>query len=90
MFNEASKGGVGMIYCDFLHHSLEYINMISVPKVNCIDMGAFIVELKLAQEVGFVHDVGWADGLFAEECNAKSLERGLKSIHVNKTLFIHN
>lgn len=90
MFEEISKGGVGMAYCDFLHHTLHYINMISQPKLNYIDMGAFIVELKLAQEVGFNHDVAGADGLFAEECNAKCIERGLKSIHIPKTLFIHN
>jgi hypothetical protein len=90
MLNEVSKGNVGMVYCDFLHHTLEYINMISRPKLNYIDMGAFMVELKLAQEVGFNHDVAGADGLFAEECHAKCIERGLKSIHIEKTLFIHN
>lgn len=90
MFREIEKGGVGMVYCNFLHHTLEYINMISQPKLNYIDMGAYIVELKLAQEVGFVHEIAGADGLFAEECHALCLERGLKSIHVDKTLFIHN
>lgn len=90
MLDEVKKGDVGMVYCDFLHHTLDYINMISQPKMNFIDMGAYIVELKLAQEVGFIHDVAGADGLFAEECDAKCTERGLKSIHLEKTLFIHN
>jgi glycosyltransferase involved in cell wall biosynthesis len=90
MFDIASQGNVGMVYCDFLHHTLNYINMISQPKLNYIDMGAFIVDLALAQEVGFNHDVAGADGLFAEECNAKCIERGLRSVHIEKTLFIHN
>jgi hypothetical protein len=90
MFREIVKGGVGMVYCDFLHHNFEYDIVPAIPKVNNIDMGAFIVELKLAQSVGFVHDVPEADGLFAEECAAKCKEKGLKAVHIPKVLFIHN
>jgi ribosomal protein S11 len=54
-------------------------------------MGAFIVRLPLAQEVGFKHyTYPAADGLYAEECAAKCLEKHLQAVHVNKVLFIHN
>jgi hypothetical protein len=90
LFAEIEKGGVGMVYCDFLHHTLHYINMISQPKLNYIDMGAFVVDLELARSVGFNHSDSGADGKFCEECDARIKELGLKSVHINKTLFIHN
>ena len=90
MLNEAQKPDVGMVYCDFLHHTLSYINMISQPRLNYIDMGAYIIDLKIAQEVGFNHDIAGADGLFAEECNQKCIDSGLKSVHVPVTMFVHN
>jgi hypothetical protein len=81
---------VGMVYCDFLHHTLGYINMISQPRLNYIDMGAFIVDLKIAQEVGFVHMDPAADGIYCEECVAKCKEKGLQVVHLSKTAFVHN
>jgi hypothetical protein len=90
MMKEAVKPRVGMVYCDFLHHTLEYINMISQPKLNFIDMGAFIVNLPLAQEIGFIHMEPAADGMYCEECDALIKKRGMLSVHINKTLFIHN
>jgi hypothetical protein len=87
---EKAIKGVGMVYCDFLHHTLEYINMISQPKLNYIDMGAFIVDLKIAQKVRFIHMEASADGVYCEECVAEIAKQGMRTEHVDKTLFIHN
>lgn len=90
MLNEAEKPKTGMVYCDFLHHNFDWDVLISRPKVNFIDMGAFIVKLPLAKEVGFAHDVPHSDGLYAEECAARCLQTGLRVAKVVKPIFIHN
>jgi len=84
------KPNTGIVFCNFLHHTLEYRNMISELKLNYIDMGAFIVRLHLAQQVGFAHNDSGADGMFAEECHAMAQRTGLQAIHINITLFVHN
>jgi hypothetical protein len=84
------KPNTGIVYCDFLHHTLAYKTMISELKLNFIDMGAFIVRLSLAQKVGFAHDDSGADGMYAEECNAMGQRIGLSAIHIPITLFVHN
>ena len=64
---------------------------VTFPEVlNYIDMGAFIVQLKLAQDVGFNSDAPAADGYFAEDCLAECQKRGLKPVYIPKLLFIHN
>lgn len=87
---EEAKPDVSLIYCDFLHHNYHFDIVISRLKQNFIDMGAFIVEIKLAQSVGFIHDVPASDGLFAEECAARCMELRLKTVHIPKVLFSHN
>jgi len=89
-FEEAVKGRVGMIYCDFPHWNFYYDVLISKVKVNYIDMGAFIVNVHIAKKVGFVHDVPGADGMFAEECAAKCAEEQYNIVKINKPLFVHN
>jgi len=89
-FEEAKHNKTGMIYCDFIHHNFTYDILFSKIKVNHIDMGAFIVNMGIAQEVGFVHDLPESDGLFAEECAAKCREKGYRVVKINKPLFIHN
>ena len=81
---------VGMVYCDFIHHTTGWEVIQAMPMTNYIDMGAYIVNLKIAQEVGFVHDVPYADGLFAEECDALCRSRRLRVVHIPKVLFVHN
>lgn len=88
--DEAVKPRTGMVYCDFLHHNFVYDVLVSRPKVNYMDMGAFIVNLPLAKEVGFVHNVPHSDGLYAEECAAKCIQKGLKVTKIPKPLFVHN
>lgn len=89
MLREA-RPDVGMIYCNFLHHNFEYLNVFTQLKLNHVDMGAYITEIKLAQNVGFQHDVPGSDGLFAEDCSARCKQLGLKTIHIEKTFFVHN
>lgn len=85
-----SRQKVGMVYCDFLHHRFEWDVVNALPKLNHIDMGAFVVRLSLAQEVGFIHNEPHADGLFAEECDAACKNKRLRVIHIPKVLFVHN
>ncbi len=80
----------GMIYCNTVHSHLTYSGQISELKVSKVDGGALIVSLPLAQEVGYKHDEGHADGLYAEECKKLCIKKALKIIHINKFLFIHN
>lgn len=92
---------VGIIYCDTDHSHAEYDTdfiMCRRPELleHHIDMGAFIVKLDLAKEVGFNYthckakDYFSADGVYAEECNAKRIEKGLRSTYIRKLLFVHN
>lgn len=89
MLKEGSMD-TGIIYCNTVHSHLTYSGQISELKVGKIDVGALIVSLPLAQEVGYVHDVGHADGLYAEECKKLCIKKSLKIVHINKFLFIHN
>lgn len=89
-FAEARATKTGFIYCDFLHHNFNYDVLCSKIRVNHIDMGAFIVNLKIAQEVGFIHDLPESDGLYAEECATKCAQKGYRVVKVDKPLFVHN
>jgi GT2 family glycosyltransferase len=80
----------GIIYCNTVHSNLVYRGQISELRVNHIDMGAFIVQLPLAQEVGFNSTLPHADGIFARQCKQACIKKGLIYLHVNKFLFIHN
>jgi hypothetical protein len=83
---------VGMVYCDFLHHNFDYDIMKTELRVNYVDMGAFIVNVQLAKEVGFRHDDSFpgADGMFAEECAQRCGQLGYRVVYIPKVLFIHN
>jgi glycosyltransferase involved in cell wall biosynthesis len=80
----------GMIYYDFLHHNILHEMLYSKIAPNQIDMAAFIVELKLAQEVGFNHEIPLADAMYAMECAAACKKKGLRVHKINKCLLIHN
>jgi hypothetical protein len=90
MLREA-KGDVGIVYCNTIHSHQDWNIQVSRLKLSDIDMGAFIVRLPVAQEVGFRHvTYPAADGLYAEECAAKCMEKNLRAVHINKVMFIHN
>jgi hypothetical protein len=85
------KSDVGIVYCNTLHSHQDYAVQVSTLKLSGIDMGAFIVRLSVAQENRFNHvEYMAADGLFAEETAALCAQKGLRTVHVNKALFIHN
>jgi hypothetical protein len=90
MMKEAAVKSTAIVYCDFLHHNADYDKIESHLKTNFIDMGAFITDLALAQEIGFPYMIPAHDGKFAEEADAICKQRGLRTAHIFKTLFIHN
>jgi hypothetical protein len=87
---QQAKITVGMIYCNTVHNHLVYKGQVSEIAVGKIDGGCIIVSLPLAKAVGYRHNVGHADGLYAEECRDRCVEEALEIIHVNRFLFIHN
>jgi len=90
VLKEAAKPKVGLIYYDFVHH-YNYEVMKSRLKVNYIDMGAFIVNVRLAEKVKFYHiEEGGADGMFAEDCKRECERQGINTIYIPKVLFVHN
>ena len=80
----------GIVYCSTVHSHFDYDILDTVIKKNLIDMGSFIVRLDIAKENGFNSVVFEADGIYAEECNDLCIKNKLKTIKVNKPLFIHN
>jgi len=89
MLREAADD-VGIIYCDTVHSHCQYNINYSELRETHIDMGAFIVRLDIAKRVGFKENCFAADGKFAEACNKYCLDRGIKTVHIPKTLFVHN
>lgn len=83
---------VGMVYCNMLHNYDSYQkSMIDTDlKINHIDMGAFIVRGKIAQEVGFNSLKFEADGIFAEACRDYCNANGYRIVKLDNILFIHN
>ena len=53
-------------------------------------MGTFIVRFDIAQKVGFNHDHFSADGVYATECDLYCKARGLRTVYIQRPLFIHN
>jgi hypothetical protein len=90
MMLEACNSRIGLVTCDTVHNYFRYDVLHTKIKVGCIDMGSFIVRLDLAKRVGFNHIVEVADGMYAEECAAECVKRGLRVIGIAKPLFIHN
>ncbi|MDD5565035.1 MAG: glycosyltransferase family A protein [Thermoanaerobaculaceae bacterium] len=80
----------GIVFCDTVHSHQEYNLQVSELKVSGIDLGAFIVRMPLAKEVGFTHDTYAFDGYYAEDCLSAAISKGLRAVHVRKPLFIHN
>lgn len=89
-FMDVAEPDVGIVYCDTVHSHSGYLTHYSKLKEQGIDMGAFIVRLDVAKETGFNHIHFSADGAYAEECNKKRIEKGLKAVYIPKCLFIHN
>lgn len=87
---KTKRGDVGLVYCDTIHSYMGYDVLRTQLKENFIDMGSFIVRLDIAKEIGFNHEHLSADGKYAEECAKMCIVKGLKTIHIQKCLFVHN
>jgi GT2 family glycosyltransferase len=90
MLAAANKKNVGIVYCDMVHSHIAHDVLKAKLKVNHIDIGAFIVDINLAQSVGFNHFTYAGDGLFAEELAARAKKLRLRKIYIPKPLFCHN
>lgn len=86
----AGNPDTAIIYCNTVHNHLTYSGQVSELKVGKVDSGAFIVNVPLAKEVGYKHNVGHADGIFARRCRIATIKKGLRITHINKFLFVHN
>lgn len=89
MLNECAPD-VGMVYCDTVHSHASYDINYSELRENHIDMGAFIVRQDVAKEAGFNYICFNADGKYAVECAETCKKKGLKIVHINKAIFVHN
>jgi proteasome lid subunit RPN8/RPN11 len=90
MMQEAHRD-VGIVYCNTVHSHQNYDMQVSKLELSGIDMGAFIVRLSVAQHIGFKHiHYPAADGLYAEECRDYCRANNLRTVHINKPLFVHN
>jgi len=81
---------VGMCYCDMLTNYCDYDVVHCVPKVNHIDMGAFVVRADIAKRVGFNSFKLEADGIYCEEVVKYCKENSYRVLKIDKVLFIHN
>lgn len=81
---------VGMVYCDMLTNYYDYDIIRCIPKVNSIDMGAFVVRADIAKRVGFNSFKLEADGIYCEEVVKYCKENNYRVLKIDKVLFIHN
>jgi glycosyltransferase involved in cell wall biosynthesis len=80
---------VNFVHCNLVHNWVnnEYISLVSVPKVNGIDIGNFMTRTKFAKQLRLDVTKGNADGIFVEEFNNKF--KG-NIVHLNQFLYVHN
>lgn len=78
------------VYCNLVHNWIDnkYIPMNSEPKVYHIDIGNFMVDRKMGQQIKLKKHINQADGLYVEEYNQKFSTAAPKKI--NKILYVHN
>ena len=81
---------VGMVYCDMLTNYYDYAFVSCIPKVNNIDMGAFVVRADIAKKVGFNSVKIEADGIYCEEVVKYCKENNYRVLKIDRVLFIHN
>lgn len=83
------RNDVNFVHCNLVHNWVNnnYIPLVSIPKVNRIDIGNFMTRTKLAKQLKLDVTKGNADGLFVEEYINKF--KG-NIIHIEKFLYVHN
>jgi glycosyltransferase involved in cell wall biosynthesis len=77
------------VHCNLIHNwvSNNYIALISLPKVNRIDIGNFMTRTKFAKQLKLDVTKANADGIFVEEYINKF--KG-NIIHLEQFLYVHN
>lgn len=87
-----------MVMCDMIHshnnpgsrQQPPYSLFVTEPRCMHCDIGCFIIDTKLAQQVGFHNcEISWADGLFVDavmQLNSPTT----KCVKVPQVLFVHN
>jgi glycosyltransferase involved in cell wall biosynthesis len=80
---------VNFVHCNLIHNwvSNDYIPLVSVPKVNGIDIGNFMTRSKYSKQLRLDVTKANADGIFVEEFNNKF--KG-NIVHLNQFLYVHN
>jgi GT2 family glycosyltransferase len=84
------RKNVGIVMCDCIHSHLRWEYHKSRLFEGGIDLGAAIVRLDIAKQVGFKFDHFSADGAYLEECGRVASRMGLCAVHIQKGLFVHN
>jgi glycosyltransferase involved in cell wall biosynthesis len=80
---------VNFVHCNLVHNWIrnDYIALVSVPRVNRIDIGNFMSKSEFAKQLRLDVTKANADGLFVEEYINKF--KG-NIIHIEKFLYVHN
>jgi len=79
-------GDFDISYCNMIHSHLGYQPLATQPRLNWIDIGAFIFDTKLGQRAGFEDKSFAADGIFFE----KMIKNGARAFKNEKYLYVHN
>jgi len=83
------RNDANFVHCNLIHNwvNSDYIPLISVPRVNRIDIGNFMTKSEYAKQIRLDVTKGNADGLFVEEYINKF--KG-NIVHIEKFLYVHN
>ena len=94
MLGPLERNEADVVYCDMVHshkildlpNPIGYQTLKTEPRLNRIDIGAFVFRAEIGKKVGFIDKSFAADGIFFESM----LEVGANLKKIEKTLFVHN
>ena len=83
------RNDVNFVHCNLVHNWInnQYIALMSIPKIDMIDIGNFMTKTKFAKQLRLDVTRGNADGIFVEEY-LKKFKGNI--IHIEKVLYVHN
>lgn len=81
---------VSFVYCDMVHNGFNYKQVICKPKAFAIDIGCYAFLKKFGDSLSLDVTKNHADGLFCELYVSKFAKAPQNTIHINKTLYVHN
>lgn len=85
MLHHGTTKNTGMVYCNMIHSYSDWGFFNTAPRVNHIDMGAFISRMDLVASTPWTDFLGAADGTYCEAIAAKT-----NPVKVENVLFVHN